>query len=391
MNARERLRQTAITLVCGTLKVLCRPVRRRGRLPLKPPKRIVVLRRCCLGDVLMTTPLLRALDQAYPDASITYAVGRWSAAALANNPHLDRTLLLPDRPMFQDWVRIIGRLRRERFELAFLPERSPLVHLAAWLAGIPRRAGIDSAHRGFALTDPVPTRGVRHETDLALDLARALALPGHARRLIYRPGATSRKQVTKLLQTHTVSSPLFVVHPGGGVNPGVTMDSKRWRPERFAAVTDALLDRHGGSALLVGGPSDREAVAATEAAMRHAAINLCAALDLDALAALCLRATLYLGNDAGTTHLAEACGAPTVVVFGPTDPAMYGPVDDIGEAVWDPVACGPAVRRGDLTRTANARAEDRCIDCVTVEQVMQAAERVLARAAARGDEGDATP
>ncbi|MDP9371128.1 MAG: glycosyltransferase family 9 protein, partial [Chloroflexota bacterium] len=343
------LRQPAITLACAALKVLFTPARRRPR-PARPPRRILVLRRCCLGDVLMTTPLLRALDEAYPDATITYATGGWSAAAIRGNPRVDRLIEMPDRQGPRELAQLAGRLRRERFDLAVLPERSPLVPLVALLAGIPRRVGFDSAHRGFALTDPVLVRGVRHEVERALDLARALGIPVPSPRLEYRPGAEAGARVARLLAEHSVASPLLVIHPGGGANPGAVMDAKRWPPERFGAAADGLLARHGGGVILVGGSGDRAAVDATRAAMRGAALDFCGALDLDALAALCRRAALYVGNDSGATHLAEACGAPTVVVFGPTDPAMYGPVDGVGEAVWDPIACTPFIERGDLTR-----------------------------------------
>lgn len=375
-----RLRHTSITLACGALKALFMPWRRKPQEGWEAPQRILVLRRCCLGDVLMTTPLLAALDEAYPEATITYATGRWSAAALAHNPRVDQTLLLPDMPSLREWAGITGRLRRERFALAILPETSPIVHLAALLSGIPRRVGLDSAHRGFSLTDPVPTAGVRHQVERFLDLARALPVPVGSRRLEYRASPEAERRVERLLAEHGVRAPLFVVHPGGATNPGATMASKRWAPERFGVVADALLARHGGSVVLAGAAGDQGAVAATRAAMRGEALDLCGELDFDVHAALCRRAALYIGNDTSTTHLAEACGAPVVVVFGPTDPAMYGPADGIGEAVWDPVSCAPYVERGDLTR---ASGDTRCIDNITVEQALLAAERTLARAAAR--------
>lgn len=379
MNISPRARQTTITAACLALRPLF-AIRRPG-VRVAPPRRIVVLRRCCLGDVLMTTPLLTALDDAYADASITYAAGKWSAAALAHNPHVDRVVTLPDRWDRAAWRGLVGRLRRERFDLAILPERSPLPALAAALAGIPRRVGLDSAGRGFALTDRVPLRGIRHETDLALDLARKLGLTPRERRLQYHPGAEAMATIVAILAERQVRTPLVVVHPGGGSNPGVRMDSKRWPPERFAAVADALADRHGATLVLVGAPSDRETVAATRAALHHEAIDLSGTLNLDEHAALCARADLYLGNDAGTTHLAGACGAPVVAIFGPTDPAQYGPLDGIGEAVWDPIACAPHVQRGDLTRLAAGSANTRCIDAITAEHALAGCERVLARAA----------
>ena len=378
------LRQGAITAACYGLRPFFaarRPGTRR-----KTPRRILVLRRCCLGDVLMTTPLVAALAEAYPEATITYATGAWSAKALSNNPQVGRVLTLPDRWDRAAWRALVGLLRSGGFDLALIPERSPLPALAAALAGIPRRVGLDSAGRGFALTERVVPRGMRHETDLALDLARAIGLAPGARRLRYWPGEASKERIAGLLAGRGVTKPLFVVHPGGGSNPGVTMDSKRWPPERFAAVADGLLARHGGTIVLAGAPSDRATVVATRAALRGEAIDLCGELDLDEHAALCQRAVLYVGNDAGTTHLAGACGAPVVAVFGPTDPAQYGPLDGVGEAVWDPVACGPYVQRGDLTRPGAAAGAVRCIDALGAEQVLAACERVLARAEGRKGE-----
>lgn len=107
-----------------------------------------MLRRCCLGDVLLTTPLLRALDEAFPAVTIAYAVGPHSAAALANNPRVARLLPIPDWPTARQWLAIGWRWRRECFDLAVLPETSPLVHLAAALAGIP--GGWGSTRRGAA-------------------------------------------------------------------------------------------------------------------------------------------------------------------------------------------------------------------------------------------------
>lgn len=379
MSLLARLRQPAITFGCYLLRPFFHTWRREPDAG-PDPRHILVLRRCCLGDVLMTTPLLATLDTAYPDARITYAAGKWAATALERNPHVDAVLRLPEHPTWRDWVRIVGKVRRGGYDLALVADRSPLPALATALAGIPRRAGFDSAGRGFALTARVALRGVRHETDLALDLARLLGLPDPARRPHYRPSDEARERVGQLLAARQIAQPLFVIHPGGGANPGVTMDTKRWLPERFARVADGLVAQYGGTIALVGAASDQAAVNATRAAMRTEAIDFAGALSVAELGALCERATLYIGNDAGTTHLAEACGAPVVVVFGPTDPAQYGPTDGIGEAVWDPIACGPHIQRGDLTRPGSASSAVRCIDAITVEQVLDAAARVLARA-----------
>lgn len=377
---KTRVRQGAITVACSALRPLFRAPRTKGASI--PPQRILVFRRCCLGDTLMMTPLLAALAAAHPQAQITYAVGKWSVAGLVGNPHVDTILPLPDHPSLRDWVRIIGKVRRERIDLALIPERSPLPALALALARVPHRIGLDSAGRGFALTARVPLQGVRHETDLALDLARKLGLPGGDRRPHYQPSEEAIAHVARLLAECGAQEPLLIIHPGGGANPGTTMDTKRWPAARFAQAAAILRAQLGGTIILVGAESDRLLANATCAALPGEAIDLCGTLSFDELGALCARAALYIGNDAGTSHLAEGCGAPVVAIFGPTDPAQYGPTDGVGEAVWDPVACGPYVQRGDLTRLTTT-ATYRCIDTITVEQVVAAARRVLARAASQ--------
>lgn len=335
------------------------------------------MRRCCFGDVLLTTPLLAALDAAFPAAQITYATGAWSRAALDGNPHVDRVLTLPGPMRPGTWLALVRRLRSRRFDLAVIPERSPLPQVLAAAARIPRRVGLDSGGRGFALTDPVPVTGVRHETDRALDLANALRLAVPPRHPTYSPSEASREKVTELLDAHAITDPFIVVHPGGGDNPGVSMPTKRWPPERFAATAAALARTYAHQVVVTGGPADVNAARACAAAMPLPVLNLAKRLTWDEHAALAERARLYLGNDSGATHLAVAVGAPTVVVFGPTDPAMYGPLDGVSEAVWS-TECAEAAERGDLTR---ARGSDRCIDSITVDQVAAAAARVIERSA----------
>lgn len=333
------------------------------------------MRRCCFGDVLLTTPLLAALDAAFPAAQITYATGVWSRAALDGNPHVDRVLTLPSDVKAGTWLSVVRRLRDWRFDLAVVPERSPLPQALAAAAGIPRRVGLDSGGRGFALTDRAPVAGVRHETDRALDLARALGLDVPARQPTYYPAQVSRKKVTRLLDAHGITGPFTIVHPGGGNNPGVAMPTKQWPPDRFAAAAAALVDMQGCQVVVAGGPADVNVARECVSAMPLPVLNLAGVLSWDEHAALAERARLYLGNDTGATHLAVAAGAPTVVVFGPTDPAMYGPLDGVSEAVWS-AECAEAAERGDLTR---ARSSYRCIDSIPADRVVAAAARVIAR------------
>lgn len=165
------------------------------------------------------------------------------------------------------------------------------------------------------------------------------------------------------------------------------LTEKRWPAERFAAVAAELVARRGAGLLILGGPGDRPVVDALLAALpdaaRAAALDLCGRLSLGEVAAVVERARIYLGNDSGVAHLAAAVGCPVVVVFGPTQPGRYGPLEGEGLAVApgdgegsvdraDGVRAGDGSPRGRLEKMVGSRA----IEAVGVEMVFGAVERV---------------
>jgi ADP-heptose:LPS heptosyltransferase len=146
------------------------------------PQRIVLILPCCIGDVIMATATLKALRRGYPSAHITWAVGGWSKRAVEHHPLLDAVLdtgpaALPVKSP-AGFVRFVGQLWAGQFDLAVSLVRSPLMSLAVRLTGIPRRAGLDSAGRGFGYNVRVPIHpdDVRHEAEIYLDVVRALGL-----------------------------------------------------------------------------------------------------------------------------------------------------------------------------------------------------------------------
>src|SRR5215813_12436510 len=145
-------------------------------------QRIVILKPCCIGDVIFTTPLLSALRRAYPNATIDWIVGSSAIAALRDRPDLNHVIdsgpLANPASRPASLLRLVRQLRAGKYDLAVVPDRSPLPGMAVLLAGIPRRAGLDSGGRGFAYTVKARTdpNVVRHEAEIYLDLARALGI-----------------------------------------------------------------------------------------------------------------------------------------------------------------------------------------------------------------------
>lgn len=316
-------------------------------LPAGPaPGRILILKPCCLGDVLLATPLAAALRAAWPASHIAWAVEAHSRPGLAGNPHLDeridiagclRANLAPG-----PFLRSARRLRAGRFHLVLVPDRSPLMGLLALASGAPLRVGLGAGWRAlpYQRAVPAPAQPPRHEALLYLDLVRALGLPTpQAPRPVFRPSpeAQSRAAAWLAQAPGPAGAPFLAIHPGGGVNPGMSLLAKRWPADRFAAVAAILAGEAGARLLLLGGPSDAPVTAAFRAALppqaRASLLDLSGKLDLDQAAACIAGAQLYLGNDSGLAHLATAVGTPALVLFGPTDPARYGPLPGTGRAL----------------------------------------------------------
>ena len=297
------------------------------------PRRILVLKSCCLGDALLATPLLGAVRRAYPDAHLVAGVGRWARPALLHNPDLDSLLDLEGvgvgRFALAPYGRVLRSVRAGHFDVALVLDRTPVLTVLPLLAGIPVRAGIDSAGRGFPLNVRVPWDAVEHEASLFLRVGAALGIQTTGAGLRFVPSAGERAAAAALWREAGLDGRrVAVLFPGGGRNPGMALDTKRWPAIRYAELGAALHDRHGLAVVLAGAADDRLVTAEVSRLMRAPSIDLAGLTTIGALGALLELCALYVGNDSGPTHLAAAVGAPVVAIFGPTDPAVYAPFTD---------------------------------------------------------------
>jgi lipopolysaccharide heptosyltransferase II len=359
-------------------------------------RRIVIIKPCCMGDVLMSTPAIAALRKALPKSRIAMCVGDWSRPAVANNPRLNRLIKSPvggEESIPADYLRLARHVRRGNFGAALVLDRSPLLNLVPYLAGVPVRAGLDSDNRGLALTHPVvcPSEEARHEVQWYLDVVGALGIPAPEEEayLEFYPTEEERAQADSALSesgAEESEAGYVAIHVGGGANPGMKLLSKRWQPQRWARIADWLAETYEPTILLMGGPSkeDHQAARALQEALfpatRPFVVDLVGKLSWGAMGALIERCALFLGHDTGAMHLATAVRTPVVAVFGPSDPARYGPWDPSGSS--EVVAPG-RVESSDATSLRRAsRSNARYHSAVSTEQVWEAVERVYRRALA---------
>lgn len=348
---RELLREKAITLACRGLawgfdlprRVLGRPVPTLQSLP--QGARVLIIKPCCLGDVILTTATVAAVAKARPDLRIDYLVSEWSRPVLLGNPRLTRLVPTGVNGSNLGWKICLGlawKLRQKGYRAALVLDRSPRLNLLPWLAGIPVRAGVDNLWRGFALNvRATQSGGLKHEAEVYLDVARALGVTPQEPRLEFfvskEAGASFRQKALKL--GLDLDRPVVTIHPAGGQNPDTQVLSKRWLPEGFAEIASRLVSR-GYQVILVGADSDRPVVSAVQdnLAKSHAGqsenvIDGCGQFDLAESGALLAHSRLFVGNDTGLMHLAVAAGTDVVAVFGPSSTVAYGPYTARGRSV----------------------------------------------------------
>ena len=291
-----------------------------------PPRRILVLRPRALGDVLLTTPALRALKASFPAAALHVAVDDLLAPLLQRNPHLDRLWLLPRRrPRRQrDWWKLAWALRRQRFDLVVDLHGSPRTALLARFTGAPQRVGYALRGRGRLYTHRIPRdtdrrgrRVTQYAARVNLEFVARCGAGGAAlddTSLVYVPAPEAEARMAQALST-------LAPGPRVGIAAAGTWQAKTYPPESFAQV-GVQLARAGCRVLLVWGPGERQRAAAVGAAMGGEAI-LAPETNLDELAALLARLDLLVANDSGVKHLAVARGTPTLTVCGPTSPTAW--------------------------------------------------------------------
>jgi ADP-heptose:LPS heptosyltransferase len=313
--------------------------------------RILCVRLDAMGDVLMTTPALRALKSARPDRHLALLASPAGAEIAALLPEVDEVIVYeapwikasdarpPDDP--RPDLALVRRLADAAFDAAIVftvHSQSPLpAALLCHLAGIPRRLA-HSRDKPYGLltewvTEPEPQMPLRHEARRQLDLLSAVGIDGRDERLSVRVPASASRRVRGLLESAEIDArlPWLLVHPGA------TAPSRRYPEERWADAV-RLVERETGWPIVWSGSTNERSF--VDAIKSHAGVGVSFAGDLSVgdLAALVALAPLLLTNNTGPAHLAAAVGTPVVDVYAQTN-AQHGPWRVPNRVVFADVPC----------------------------------------------------
>lgn len=343
-------------------------------------ERILCIRLDYLGDVLMTTPAIRALRESLPGRRITLLTSGSGAAAAKYVPEIDDTIVYQAPWLKSSTVHdrredfdMIEQLAARRFDAAVIftvYSQNPLPSaMLCYLAGIPLRLAHCRENPYQLLTDWVketePESGIRHEVQRQLDLVAAVGAHTGDTRLSFHVADADRRASRALLETLGVRSdaPWIVIHPGA------TAASRRYPPERFRQVASMLLENPDCRLLLTGGPDEAGLVAQIAEGLPRTH-QLAGRLSLGELAALLADAPLLISNNTGPAHMAAALGTPMVELYALTNP-QHTPWQARAKVLYQPVDCAYCYK------SVCPQGHNRCLTDVTPERIVASAHELL--------------
>ena len=351
-------------------------------------KRVLIIKLWALGDLLMATPLVTALQAEFPDIQITWLADNLNAELLEGQPGIDVVRI--DSGFWRRKLRKgrvsawLGEARYWRRELGGRQFDAVInCHPDLWwtriLCQAPVQVGLFHAPKPTLLrrlyTHPLPKPLHVHNTDYYLEGVKALGLTGpFDRHMRYRVGPDARAEAAAFLAAsaeHNPSLPLVILHPGTSQEP------KSWLPEHFAAVAAALSPRF--NVVLTGSPKERDLAEKIAALLPPGTrLPLIAAGKLSgtgAFAALIDQAAAVVTGDTLALHLASALETPVVGIYGGSRPGdnlpLFGPQALLYD---DAVPCAPCYKERCPLRGADHL---RCQQAVTPAQALAALERLM--------------
>lgn len=306
--------------------------------------KILIINPFGIGDVLFTTPVVRALKEKFPNSFIGYICNRSSAAVLVNNPDIDE-LFFYSRGDFKKirrksvwkyliaFTKAIFKIRKLRFDIAVDLSMVMQYSLMLWLVGVPKRYGFDYMNRGRFLTDKIPVKGFanKHVVDYYFDLLKNMGIDNSKRSLKFYLSSDDKKWADDFLKAHNTSDNdlLVGIAPFGGLSWGSDAKNKQWPIDSFCSIARQIIEQYKVKVVLFGTEKDQaKAGAFDEFKGSDMFMNAVGKTTLGQLAAMIGKCKLFICNDSGPLHIACALDVKTVSIFGPVDENVYGPVGE---------------------------------------------------------------
>lgn len=345
-------------------------------------KKILVTFLMHLGDLTLTTPFIRALREAAPASHIAMLVDEKLKDVVLHNPCLDEVITIDKKGRDNSFLALLSCARslgRMHFDLLINLHPNERCSFICAMTKAGTRAGCTNwlFRPWFDVLTPLDRK--KHAADMYLDVLTQLDVKElrHQGLEIF-PGPEDEAAAGRFWQERGILPETGLV----GFNIGSAVETKRWAPERFAQVADALA-ADGYQSVFFGGDMDEEMVLEAASHMRTKPVIATGRFTIGQLAAAMRRCSLIVTNDSGPMHVAISQRVPIVAMYGPSHPDLYGPYTDLATIVTAIPPC-PGCAAGMKHHCDDPRYDMRCMKELTVRQVLEACAKWLPRGGGSG-------
>lgn len=337
------------------------------------PKNILITRLSAIGDCILTLPLAVSAKQLWPSCTLTWVVECGAASLLQTHPAVDRVIKVEKGWLtrFNEWSRLRHVLRQASIDLVLDPQGLTKSAMLGWLSGARHRVGFDRS-KARELAPWFATKRVTRRSRHAVDIYRETLSPwqqfspgsGVFNMPVYREAAVDAELLIDELQLGTSWM---------CINVGAGWPSKIWPAEKFAQLARQVHADTKVRSLVVWAGEAEHRMARQVVDLSGPAAVLAPATNLQMLAEMLRRGSLYVGGDTGPMHLAAAVGTKCVALMGPTWSDECGPYGPGHFAIQSPLlpAQGSSMRRGDNS----------AMQAISTSEVARACMAILEQAA----------
>jgi len=355
-------------------------------------KKILIINPFGIGDVLFTTPVIRAIKENFPEAFIGYWCNERVAPLLKNHPLIDKVFALSRgdiKKIYQQskinaWkesIRLFQQIRREHFDISFDVSLDYRYNLVSFLAGIRKRIGLNYKNRSRLLTHKIDIVGFdnKHVVEYYLDALKSLNIKvTNSPKIELYLSKQDNEWAVDFLRTNNISADdlLIGIAPGGGASWGADAAYLRWPEDKFALLVKALILKPNARVMLFGSGEEESICRTIADAAGGKVINTAGKLTLSQFAALLSKCKILICNDAGPLHMAVGLGLKIVCLCGPVDEKVYGPFPvDPGKhrLVKKDLDCQPCYKRFRMKECTNRA----CLLDIDQAEVLTAVEELI--------------
>jgi heptosyltransferase-2 len=323
-----------------------------------------------IGDSVLAVPAAYSLSRNFPQAQIWIAAKEWVKDLFSSHDFIKGIFPLPDKDGFKNLKDSVQKIKSFHFDIGFLLTNSFSSALLFYLSKIPERWGYSTDGRRVLLTRGVPLKieqDSSHQLNYYLDLISGLGLKTSPPKISLPLTQEEKEKSKQMLLSLNVDlkNPLIILNPGASYGP-----AKRWQVENYAKLAILLQERKKAEILITGSKGEAELVESIASFMTKKPHNLAGKTSLRELVGLISQAALFITNDSGPMHIANALKIPVIAIFGPTNPSLSGPFQQPAAVIKKDVPCWPCSYR-------ECPFDHRCMISINPEEVFEACRKYL--------------